>query len=541
MLSESPKYAQYEGDLPQTSSGGAPTALRLHAGEVLPIGPRRRSVSGMTSHALISRFADIDLYTATLAGQEYLRVSKDRSGRRQSVESQHEDNTGKCERRRITLGTPYCDNDKSASKFAKKTRDDFLRLMADLESGAFTADVLVLWESSRGSRDVGEWASLLTLLERRGKGIYVTTHDRFYDPANGRDRKSLIEDASDSEYESYKTSRRTVRDVAVHAAQGRPYGKAPHGYMPTYDPKTGKLINWVENPAESMVPKKLFAGIRAGHSLRSITRAFEAAGYLNRSGKPFTQTHLRTMATKHAYAGIRNHKGTEYAAAWNALIDREVWHDVQRIISNATRKTSRNGRAKHEITMVIKCDVCGGPLNSRTDKSGTRLVYMCMKNGCIRIDKDEVDEIVIGKMLGYLALPDLYESLAAPSADDARVMKVRADLAEARQNLDEMEAETPKTLTEARILAKAIDASKAEITELEAAETELTMPSVLVGILAPGTDVAEWWADAPISARREVAKIILTPGLLGEVRVKRAVRRKGRTPAAERIVWQQAA
>jgi hypothetical protein len=41
MLSESPKYSpraspgrcphSYEGDLPQTSSGGAPTALRLHA------------------------------------------------------------------------------------------------------------------------------------------------------------------------------------------------------------------------------------------------------------------------------------------------------------------------------------------------------------------------------------------------------------------------------------------------------------------------------------------------------------------------------
>jgi site-specific DNA recombinase len=64
------------------------------------------------------------------------------------------------------------------------------------------------------------------------------------------------------------------------------------------------------------------------------------------------------------------------------------------------------------------------------------------------------------------------------------------------------------------------------------------MPASLAGILAPGTDVAQWWDDAPVSARREVARIILSPGLLGEVRVKRAVRSgNAYTPAAERIIW----
>lgn len=490
---------------------------------------------------------------ATLTAREYRRVSLDRSGRARSVDEQGDDNARARERHGIALGgAPYVDNDRSASRYARKTRDDFARLLADLENGTFGAGVLQLWESSRGSRKVGEWVTLIELCEERGIKIFVTTHERIYDPANERDRRTLLEDAVDSEYESGKVSKRTARTAAAEAAKGRPAGVAPHGYRPEYDQRTGRLLNWVENPEESAVPRELFRRLRAGESLGSITRALAAAGHVNRSGKPFTQQHLRTMATRHAYAGLRAHQPVKKVdrkkqpmtvtdAVWAPLVDRETWYDVQRLISDPSRKTSRNGRAKHEITMIIKCDVCGGPLNSRTEKRGKRLIYTCLKNSCVRIDRQGVDEIVIGKMLGYLALPDLYEVLAAPSADDARVQKIRADLAEARASISEMESETPESVAMARVLARSIEALAEKIAGLEAQERELTMPSALAGILAPGTDVAEWWTDAPISARREVAKIILTPGLLGEVRVKRAVRRNGQTPAAERIVWQQAA
>jgi hypothetical protein len=42
---------------------------------------------------------------------------------------------------------------------------------------------------------------VLELREQRSMSIFVTTHGRCYDPANGRDRRSLLEDAVDSEYE----------------------------------------------------------------------------------------------------------------------------------------------------------------------------------------------------------------------------------------------------------------------------------------------------------------------------------------------------
>ncbi len=63
----------------------------------------------------------------------------------------------------------------SAPRYSTDVRDDFDRLMADLRGGEFGADVLVLWESSRGSQLVLEWVTMLDLLEQQGILVFVTT------------------------------------------------------------------------------------------------------------------------------------------------------------------------------------------------------------------------------------------------------------------------------------------------------------------------------------------------------------------------------
>ncbi|WP_200309595.1 hypothetical protein, partial [Streptomyces adelaidensis] len=60
-----------------------------------------------------------------LTGREYLRVSVDTSGRQRSVTEQHDDNARTTARHGIVIeGAPYVDNDRSASRYASKARDD---------------------------------------------------------------------------------------------------------------------------------------------------------------------------------------------------------------------------------------------------------------------------------------------------------------------------------------------------------------------------------------------------------------------------------
>ncbi|WP_354261498.1 recombinase family protein [Arthrobacter sp. OAP107] len=108
--------------------------------------------------------------------REYLRVSKDRSGRGKSPDQQHDENAAALAQRGWDIHPrPYRDNYRSASRYSKQAREGFAQLMSDLEEDAFGAGALGLWESGRGSRRTGEWVDLIEPCEERGIRIWVTT------------------------------------------------------------------------------------------------------------------------------------------------------------------------------------------------------------------------------------------------------------------------------------------------------------------------------------------------------------------------------
>lgn len=496
-------------------------------------------------------FGAVSAGPATLRGREYLRVSQDNSGRQRSVTEQHDDNERTTARHHIAItGEPYVDNDRSASRYASKARDDFARLVADLESGAFCADVLVLWENSRYSRKTSEWLRLMELCEEQGVKIFITSDGRLYDLSHWKDRRNLREDASDSETESDKVSMRNRRTAKANAEQGRPNGIAPHGYKPVYDDKTGKLVNWVENTDESAVPKELFKRLREGQALKRIARDFEALGYVNRgrggkSPKPFSAEHLRCMALRPAYGGRRVHapksrgrtvtaqqdEATLAKATWDALVDEETFWAVRRMLLAPERRTTRTGRAKHVLTMTMRCDVCGGPM------AVTGNYYGCRDKSCTSIARAAVDELLVGDqerpglLLRYLASDRVYDDFTASKDDDARAEQIRGELSRLRTEKTEMERAEPESLAEAKMIGRGIETLEKKISKLEDDERNLTMPAVLTDLIKPGADAAERWQAAPVEARREAARLLLSPDWLGQVRITRG---RG-LPAADRI------
>lgn len=86
----------------------------------------------------------------TLTARQYLRVSRDSSGEGRSVDEQYEENTAAIDRRGWQAHpVPYRDDKRSASRYARRGREDFEKLVSDLAARRFGADILVIWESSR--------------------------------------------------------------------------------------------------------------------------------------------------------------------------------------------------------------------------------------------------------------------------------------------------------------------------------------------------------------------------------------------------------
>jgi DNA invertase Pin-like site-specific DNA recombinase len=490
-----------------------------------------------------------------IEAREYLRVSKDQSGRERSIEEQHEANVEFARAQGWKLGKPYRDVG-SASRHARGNgRDAFEHLMADLRDGSFGADVLVLWEPSRGSRRVSEWVALIEACQQRGVQIGVTSHGHVYDTSNGRDRRSLHEDATDSEYESDKLSMRLKRAAAANAAAGRPSGTCPYGYRRLYDPVSRKLDRQEPHPDEAPVVVELYERLAAGHSLRSISRDFEQRGIRSRSGRVFGPATLRAMATMPAYAGLRVHlagsrsrqererDGVLTEAVWPGLVSRSLWLAVKHKLSDPSRRTTRPGRAVHLLSMIARCHVCGDVVvatyrgDGHGHQRGVRS-YQCRSGGHIRVDADDLDRYAEDKLLAFLSQPEHVEALFADERDDEAIEHARELVASIRAELDDLADQVGRGALSASLAARAEPQLLTRLAEAQRQVDTLSTPSTLTALIEPGAKVAEQWSRSPMAVKRQLARLLLTRDVLGELRVQRCPPGGNRrVPIAERVLF----
>jgi site-specific DNA recombinase len=477
--------------------------------------------------------------------REYLRVSYDRSGRQRSPDEQHNDHERDADRHGWTLLTPYSDIG-SASRYARKARDEFDKLLADLANGKFGADILMLWESSRGSRKESEWLHLVELCEEHQVQIFIHTHSRVYDCSNARDRRSLLEDAIDAAYESSKVSERVLRTVTAEAAVGRPHGHCPFGYVRRYDERTGRLVSQDPHPEQAPIVQELFDRLLRRHSLYRIAADFRERGIVNGAGNPFTEQHLRVIARRHAYAGMRVHDAgrnngnttlSENAkivdATWQPLVDKATFFGVQDILNDPSRRTSRAGSGRHLMSMIARCDVCSGPMAASLRNTVPKL--LCHKAGHVKVVMEDVDSYATDLVIEYLS-SRAYEALSQPD-DDAELRTVRDKLAEVESELKALSA---------AVKAGKLSVSFAMGTEpgllerqqvLKTREADLVTPSALAGMITPGGDVRARWKTSEMSTKRELCRILFTPPLLGEFRVCRSPQPGVRVAVEERVVF----
>lgn len=490
--------------------------------------------------------------TATTA-REYQRVSADKSGRERSPEEQHYDNAIAAARHGWQLhGESYRDIG-SASRYAKKALAGFDRLCADLAADRFGAQVLMMWESSRGSRKVSEWVRLIELCEERGVRIHVTSDGRTYDPADARDRRSLLEDSVDAEYESAKTSKRAKRAAAATARDGRPSGRIPFGYRRRYDPVTRKLVAQEEEPDEAKVVRELFDRLHKGHSLRSIAADFEQRGIRTRTGLVFSPQHLRSVALNPAYSGQRvhdpgrtngGHKLSPNArftkGQWPELVDRSRFLAVQRRLTAPERVTTRPGRGVHLLSMIARCDVCSAPLAAVSIADRGR-EYTCHHKRCVRVSYDDLNDYAEEAMLDLLSRPDHVARLLAADDGGEALRAARSDVETIRAELDDLADQVGQGKLSAALAARAEPGILSRLRVAEQREAELSTPSELSGLIAPGEGVVRRWRDAPMSTRREVARRLLSPMVLGELRVTRSPIRGRRCPVEDRVALRRLA
>lgn len=423
-------------------------------------------------------------------------MSIDRSGRARSVDEQQVDNERVAATEGWQMVATHADPNRSASRYATRAREAYRRLLADIHGGVL--DVLILWEPSRGSRKVSEWVELIEAAEAQHVLIHVTSHGRTYDPASPRDRRSLLEDAVDSEFESGKTSTRMKRSTAASAEAGRPFGDVPFGYKREYALGSRSPVRQVPDEDTAPIVREIVARVLAGEGLYRISVDLNKRGVPTpqmtrdaRSGHEgprggWNNPKIRRLLLSPTIAGWRVHRGEIHRVAeWEPLVSAADHAAVVAYLTDPTRRTQRGTAPKHLLSGIAECGVCGAWLRRTVNRGHSS--YGCagrsnLNDGHVVRRAAPLEAYVTRYVVDSLSHPMFLEKVAQRRASATGTSK--AALAEVRHiqgQIDEYEAAAPRSGVAAASFARVIgdlydrlEAAKAKVPAIRALPKAVT-------------------------------------------------------------------
>ncbi len=441
----------------------------------------------------------------------YERVSKAKDKRAskldRSIEEQNGANRQACADEGWTIARTFQDPNRSASRFTSRAREAYGELLTAIGREEFS--VLVLWESSRGGRELEAWAHLLNACREHKVKIYVTSHERLYDVARGRDWKALADDGTDSAYESEKTSLRALRAHAADAVNGRPHGLAPYGYRRTYDPLTGKVVAQEPDPATAPVVTGIITRVAGGEPIEAVTRDLNNREIPSPRNGSWTHATVRWICVNVTYIGKRKHNGGPLLdGSWPGLVSEEKFWAGVSLLGSPSRKVTRPGRARWLLSLVAECSECHGPATARENKRAGTMVYTCRDRGCFYAPLAAIDKQITMLVIARLSKRDAYRELAA--ADDHAVLAARAEAARLRGVLAGYKADAiAERITRVSFAEIEAGLNKRIKTE-DAAAVTAGVPLALRDLLTPGADIGARWGALGIPARKDVLRTLFS-------------------------------
>lgn len=311
-------------------------------------------------------------------GIRYLRISKEKQSNF-SIDAQDMYTKGWFDRNDVEIAGTFIDDGYTAQNF---DRPDFLKLEQFIREFHNGVDYLVVNSFDRFSRDAGEALMKIKQLQNKYSISVVSvvegvTFDR-NDPGSFFYTGLLLLKGED------ELIRHKYRvNMGIYTAKkkfGRYIGSAPWGYYHkkdadgrpnlAVDPDKAEVIKFIYRHFLSGVPQyiilqdvKQMAGnfIKSNSAIKRVLTNPVYAGYLN-------------------VKGVRDLPGGTVDGAWEPIIDRPTWHQVQNRIGGGKPKMIVDDR--FPLRGVLKC-FCGLPVTGAPSrgKSGKYFnYYKCKKS-----------------------------------------------------------------------------------------------------------------------------------------------------------------
>jgi site-specific DNA recombinase len=459
----------------------------------------------------------------------YGRASRDPKKKGRSVNDQLNTGQDMCDEYGWPIAAVFKDVDRSASRHARRKRDDFEALIQAIEEGR--GKIVVAFEASRYYRDIEAYIRLRNAC--MANDVLLCYNGQVYDLSKREDRKATAQDAIAAEDEAEGIRDRNLRTTRSTAKKGRPHGRVLYGYARRYDPDTGELLEQYEHPERGPIVRDIFRRIAAGETEYSIVQRLQAEGE-RLPGIRWQIYHLRTMLRNPGYAGKRVFQGEILGdATWPAIVPQELFDQVQQIVSAPSRLTTRDWSVKWLLSGIARCGECAHDPHLRVVKTRQQRAYQCSDGYHTMMRTDLLDAYVEEALLDWLLrrAADAFRTDAEDEEAAKAVLRVRAleeQLAEAREQAATVDEKTGRPLLSIASLV-AVEASL--VPQIEKAKGQMRVvhaPPLLRGLIGQA-DVADRWEQLTVEQQRTVIRSCVN------VRLYRARARGVRTIEPGRI------
>ncbi len=437
----------------------------------------------------------------------YARLSRSDPNDRQGVEWQLTKGREHAESLGWTVKAEFSDNDRTA--FKQRHREGFTALCEAIRDGS--VDGVVFQHQDRLARNTRIWGEFLDLAAEYDIGLEAWAGAPV-DPKTATGRYQTKIQAATDEHYSAVLSEKIKSAHARIAATGMPNGgRRPFGYL-----KGGME----PDPVEAPVVRQMYEKFLAGQPIRSLARGLNDQGFKTAGGNSWRAVRVRDVLANPRYAGLRVHRGEIVGeAAWEPLVGREVWEQVDGIL-RSRRREGYDGRRTYLLTGGLAvCGKCGHNLESRPQRGHRG--YQCPPStapnpGCggVYSIAEPFEQLVAEAVIHLVDTSDVLARLRREPDQDA-IAKIRLELAAKETATEELAVEyfSNRSLGRREYFA-ARNQLHEEIDRLRIAladEATNPDPSSLVN----GKPVGESWTEWDLDRRRALISAVLESVELG--------------------------
>jgi site-specific DNA recombinase len=428
----------------------------------------------------------------------------------EGVSRQLADGRAAVARRGGTVVAELVDNDISASRFSKKARSNYRRVLDMIEAGE--VDGVWIWMEDRLHRQVIELAEFLKACEQAGVTKLASAGGEF-NLADPDQRMLLYIKAAMAEAEVEKSSKRIRRQRLAAAERGERHAGGSREFGTVGVGKNA--VSEAQAERERELIREAATRILAGDSLRGIVLDWLDRGIQTSTGRVFVNASLRQMLRSPRIAGMRIHHDKLYRGQWEPIIPVEEWKMLAEILNDPARKTNlRGGTPRYLLTGLIYCARCGRPAYGRKGRvyAGHRQpdAYGCHglreEGGCggVRRKMADVDGLITEALFVAVESPAWNQLADRPAADPSR--ELYEALAHDQGLLDRLEDK----LAEELIRPETAKRKRAEIERrMEAARAKLAqLGDSRVAAQVP-RNLRDVWPSLSLDRRRAILAAVI--------------------------------